>query len=307
MLPPLVVIAGTTASGKSRLSLELADAIGGAEIISADSRQVYRGMDIGTAKVAAADRERVPHHGLDLVDPDQPFTAAMFHGHAFEALKGLAARDGVALLVGGTGLYLRAVARNVPLDETGHDPQLRVELEARLETEGLGPLAADLRAVAPTTAAMIDLANPRRVIRALERASLHGDNAPPAPRGYPASVLWLGVDLPRAEHDRAIRDRAAWQFEHGLLEEAQGLLARYPEDLRSFSAVGYPEAFDVLAGRRSREEAVARVVLRTRQFARRQRTWFRAEPELVWLDPGAVDLPRLVDRVQAMRTDVAAT
>src|SRR5262249_54396739 len=111
MLPPLVVICGPTASGKSHLSLELAEEIPGAEIISADSRQVYRGMDIGTAKVTATDRERVPHHGLDLVDPDQPFTAADFRRHAFEALTGIGERGGVALLVGGTGLYLRAVAR----------------------------------------------------------------------------------------------------------------------------------------------------------------------------------------------------
>src|SRR5262245_60779006 len=114
MLPPLVVICGPTASGKSRLPLELAAAAPGAEIISADSRQVYRGMDIGTAKVAASKRRGIPHHGLDLVDPDQPFTAADFHRHAFEALAGIGARGGVAFLVGGTGLYVRAVARDVP-------------------------------------------------------------------------------------------------------------------------------------------------------------------------------------------------
>src|SRR6478736_1871846 len=118
MLPPLVVICGPTASGKSRLSLELAAAIPGAEIISADSRQVYRGMDVGTAKVAAADRERIPHHALDLVNPDEPFTAADFRRHALEALNGVGARRGVALLVGGTGLYVRTVARNVPIDES---------------------------------------------------------------------------------------------------------------------------------------------------------------------------------------------
>jgi tRNA dimethylallyltransferase len=306
MLPPLVVICGPTASGKSRFSLELAAAIPGAEIISADSRQVYCGMDIGTAKVAAADRKRIPHHGLDLVDPDEPFTAADFRRHAMEALTGIASRGGVALLVGGTGLYVRAVARNVPLDESGHDPALRAELEARLETEGLEPLAADLRANAPSVAATTDLANPRRVIRALERASLHGDGAPPEPRGYPAAVMWLGLEPRTSDHDRWIRERAAWLFDNGLLEEARTLLERYPEDLRAFSAVGYREAFDVLAGRRSREDAAVRVALRTRQYARRQRTWFRAEPELSWLEPGAVDLPRLVDGIAAMRDSAGA-
>jgi tRNA dimethylallyltransferase len=188
----------------------------------------------------------------------------------------------------------------VPLEETGHDPTLRADLERRLVREGLDSLVSDLRATAPSTAARIDLANPRRVVRALERASLLGDRPPSAPRGYPGPVLWLGLSPPAALHERWIAERASWQFESGLLDEARTLLERYPEDLRAFTAVGYREAFDVLAGRASREEAIARVIRRTRQYARRQRTWFRAEPELRWLEPGAVDLGRLIDRIEAM-------
>jgi tRNA dimethylallyltransferase len=274
-LPPLIVIAGATATGKTRLSLELAARTPGAEIISADSRQVYRGMDIGTAKVSAADRARVPHHGLDLVDPDESFTAADFRAYAMDTLRGIAARRGVAILVGGTGLYIQSVARGVPLEESGHAPEIRSGLEARLAGEGLPGLVAELKRVAPGVASSIDLANPRRVVRALERVSVHGDRPPPEPRGYPGTVTWHILDPDPAAHARWIGERAKAQFDNGLLEEAAVLRARYPEDLRAFSAVGYREAFDVLADRSTVDEAVARTILRTRQYAKRQRTWFR--------------------------------
>jgi tRNA dimethylallyltransferase len=282
-LPPLVVVAGATATGKTSLSLRLAEAIPGAEIISADSRQVYRGMDVGTAKVPAADRARVPHHGLDLVDPDEPFTAADFRRAALHALHSLAARGGVAILVGGTGLYLRAVGRGVALEEIGHDPLAREELETRLATEGLAALVAELMRLAPAVGAATDLANPRRVVRALERARLHGDRPPPPPVGYPARSVWIGLQVDPAKHREWIADRARAQFASGLLDEAAELRSRYPPDLRAFSAVGYREAFGVLDGSLTRDEAIERTITRTRQFARRQRTWFRAEPGLEWL------------------------
>ena len=299
-LPALVVIGGATAAGKTRLSLELAARIPGAQIISADSRQVYRGMDIGTAKVGAADRARVPHHGLDLVDPDEPFTAADFQAHATAALRAIAAAGGVAILVGGTGLYLRSVARGVPLEDAGFDPAVRAGLEARLSSGGLGPLVVELRAVAPGVASSIDLANPRRVVRALERVSVTGDRPPPAPRGYPAPILWLGLEPDRPEQAGAIAERAETQFATGLLEEAAALRERYPEDLRAFSAVGYREAFDVLAGRASLGAAIERTIQRTRAYARRQRTWFRSEPGVTWytgLDAAMSDLPSIADQV----------
>ena len=278
------MIAGATATGKTPLSLELAERIPGAEIISADSRQVYRGMDIGTAKVTAADRARVPHHGLDLADPDEQFTAADYQRAAFDALRSIAHRGGVALLVGGTGLYLRAVARGVPLDETGRDEQIRAQLEERLERDGLDPLVAELRSSAPRVAARTDLANPRRVVRALERVSVHGDRPPPAPRGYPARSVWIGLQLDSSENDRRIADRARAQFAGGLLEEATALRERYGASLPSLSAVGYREAFDYLDGRTTLDEAIERNITRNRQLARRQRTWFRREPGITWLD-----------------------
>jgi tRNA dimethylallyltransferase len=274
-LPPLIVICGPTATGKTGLSLELAARLPAAEIISADSRQVYRGMDIGTAKVDTASRARVPHHGLDLVDPDEAFTAADYRRHGMRVLGDIASRGGTAILVGGTGLFVKAIAEGVPLDEAGFEPAVRASLEARLASEGLEPLVAELRARAPGVAGSIDLANPRRVVRALERVAVHGDRPPPAPRGYPNTVEWHILLTEPAEHARRIAERARWQFANGLLEEAEALRARYPADLRAFSAVGYREAFDVLADRASVEEAIDHTILRTRQYAGRQRTWFR--------------------------------
>ncbi len=288
--PPLIVICGATATGKTGLSLELAARISGAEIISADSRQVYRGMDIGTAKVSAAQRALVPHHGLDLANPDELFTAADYQLAARGALQQIDARGRVALLVGGTGLYLRAVARGMVLDETGRDAAVRADLERRLAGEGLHVLVAELRSAAPLAAARTDLANPRRVVRALERASVHGDRPPPEPRGYPARSVWIGVAVePRTQRDWIV-ERARAQFASGLLEEAAALRERYGPALPAFTALGYHEAFAVLDGKLTVEQAIDRDATRTWQFARRQRTWFRAEPGIEWLDADSADL-----------------
>jgi tRNA dimethylallyltransferase len=282
--PPLLVIAGGTATGKTPLSLTVAEALGGAEIIGADSRQVYRGMDIGTAKVATADRARVTHHGLDLVEPDELFTAADFQRHAYAVLRAIASRAHWAILVGGTGLYLRSVARGMPLDSSDADPAVRAELEARLAQDGLVPLVAELRATAPTVAAQTHLANPRRVVRALERARLVGDRLPEPPRGYPGRAIWLGLRLPRADQDARIERRAADQFAAGLIDEAVGLRERFGVHPRSFSAFGYFEALAVADGEIDLPTAIARDAGRTRAYARRQATWFRSEPGVGWLD-----------------------
>jgi tRNA dimethylallyltransferase len=299
LLPPLIVLCGATATGKTGLSLELAEELPGAEIISADSRQVYRGMDIGTAKVSAADRARVPHHALDLVDPDEPFSAEQFRRHALAALSGIAARGGVALLVGGTGLYLRAVARGLPLEGAGSNPTLRAEMEARLAGEGLSSLAQELRRIAPTLAAATDLANPRRVVRALERARITGDRLPPPPTGYSGRLRWLGLSVDPDRHRAQIADRAKLQLKEGLLDEAAELRRRYDPAARAFTAVGYREAFAVLDGVMNIDEALEPMISRTRHFARRQRTWFRAEPDIHWLD--ARDRPLAKALIEARR------
>jgi tRNA dimethylallyltransferase len=295
-LPPLLVIAGATATGKTGLSIAVAEALRAegvpAEIVSADSRQVYRGLDIGTAKATEAERARVPHHGLDLVDPDAPFSVADFAMHAREALAGIAERGGIAILVGGTGLYLRAVARGLDTDELPHDAEVRRRIETELAEQGTEAAAARLQAIAPSLAGRTDLRNPRRIARALEVAELRGDRPPPPPRGYDGPVAWIGLTVDSATHRRWIADRARAQFDAGLIEEARSLRERYDPALPPFSAIGYREAWAVLDGRMTREAAIGEDARRNVGFAKRQRTWFRAEPGIEWLDATADPLPR---------------
>ena len=290
--PPLLVIAGATATGKSGLAIRLATRLIDegipTEIISADSRQVYRGLDIGTAKVPVGARAGVPHHGLDLVEPDQPFSLADFAIHARAALDAIAARGAVAILVGGTGLYLRAVARGIATDALPADAGVRARLETELLEHGLEPLVERLRVVAPERAATVDTRNPRRVVRALEIAALDGGSGRlPEPRGYDGPVAWFGLSLDRTTHRAWIATRAQAQFDAGLIDEARGLRERFDPGLPAFSAIGYREAWAVLDGRLDREAAIAEDSRRNASFAKRQRTWFRAEPDVTWLDATA--------------------
>lgn len=286
--PPLLVIAGATATGKTGLAVQVAEALSAdgipSEIISADSRQVYRGLDIGTAKIPPADRHGIPHHGLDLADPDVLFTVADFVEHATSFLTGIAARGAIAILVGGTGLYLRAVARGLDTTALPSDTAIRARIEEELATEGLDLLVARLLDVAPARAARVDARNPRRVVRALEIAELQGDAAPPPPRGYPAPVAWLGLRLDHPTHRQWIAARARGQFESGLIDEARSLRERFDPGLPSFSAIGYREAWSVIDGQATLEEAIEADARRNVQFAKRQRTWFRAEPDIEWFD-----------------------
>ena len=294
--PPLLVIAGATATGKTGLAIAVARALAGegvaAEIISADSRQVYRGLDIGTAKATAADRNGVPHHGLDLVEPDEPFTLADFAAHARNALTGIAARGGIAILVGGTGLYLRAVGKGIDTDALPSDPALRASLEADLARDGLEPLVSRLKATAPRRAARTDLRNPRRVVRALEIVELDGDRDSPPPRGYGGPVAWLGLSVDPDRHREWIAKRARAQFDAGLVEEARALRERFDPTLPAFSAIGYREAWAVIDDAMTVEAAIAEDARRNVGFAKRQRTWFRTEQAIEWLDaadePGAI-------------------
>jgi tRNA dimethylallyltransferase len=291
--PPLLVIAGATATGKTGLAIRVATRMIAdgtpTEIISADSRQVFRGLDIGTAKATVEERLGIPHHGLDLVEPDQPFSLADYAAHARSALAGIAERDGLAILVGGTGLYLRAVARGIDTTALPADVAVRARLEEELATEGLDLLVARLMKLAPGRAARVDARNPRRVVRALEIAELEGDAPPPAPRGYHGAVAWIGLGLDRTSHRAWIATRARAQFDAGLIEEARALRERYDPGLPAFSAIGYREAWAVLDGRLDRDAAIEEDSRRNASFAKRQRTWFRAEPDITWLDAAATD------------------
>jgi len=276
-------VGGPTATGKTAIAIEIALAIQAAgrraAVISADSRQVYRGLDVGTAKPTLDERRGVPHHGLDLVEPDEPFSVADFVDHAAGVLAELAAAGGVAILAGGTGFWIAAVAGGLPVGRLPWDPTTRAALEADLARDGLSSLVARLRELAPGRAGEIDLQNPRRVVRALEIASLAGDAPLPGPRGYAGPTLRLGLDVAdRALHRAWIARRAAAQLDGGILPEAEVLRGRFDPGLPAFSAIGYREAWDLLDGRLDREGYLAVNVRRNLAFARRQRTWFRREP-----------------------------
>jgi tRNA dimethylallyltransferase len=287
--PPLVVVGGPTATGKTALGVGLALALADlgmpAEVISADSRQVYRGMDVGTAKPTLAERRGVLHHGLDLVEPDTAFSVADFAAHVDGVLADLAARNGIAILVGGTGFWIRAVAGGIALDDLPWDHAVRAAINADLVRDGLPSLVDRLARQAPILAAATDLRNPRRVVRALEIATLRGDGPLPAPRGYAGPLVRIGLDVAdHAVHRAWIARRAAAQLDGGILQEAAALRARFDAALPAFSAIGYREAWDLLDGRLDRAGYLAVNVQRNVAFARRQRTWFRREPTALDLD-----------------------
>ena len=290
--PLLAAIVGPTGSGKTELSLALARRIP-LEILVADSRQVYRGMDIGTAKPDASARAAVPHHLLDLVEPGEPFSVADWAAVARRVAGEVAGRSRLPLLVGGSGLYLAAVLDGYAFGPPP-SPAARALLRAEREQGGLEPLVERLRAQDPTTAAAIDLRNPRRVERALERLSGDAGGAAAHPAG-PAQLI--GLERPTAVLNRRIDERAAWLFANGLLDEVRALLEAGHDPHRApLTGHGYGEAARYLAGESSLEEAVAITARRTRQYAKRQRTWFRRDRRIVWLaaGDGPADDPVLV-------------
>jgi len=283
------VVGGPTATGKTDLAIEIALAIRAsgrrAEVISADSRQVYRGLDVGTAKPTVEERRGVPHHGLDLAEPDEAFSVADFATYASGVLAALAQGGGIAVLAGGTGFWIAAVVGGLPVDQLPWDPAVRAMLEADLARDGRSSLVARLRGLAPARAERTDLRNPRRVVRALEIATLAGDAPLPKPGGYPSPVLRIGLDVAdHALHRAWIARRAETQLDGGILPEAEALRARFDPGLPAFSGIGYREAWDLLDGRLDRAGYLAVNVRRNVAFARRQRTWFRREPVDLALD-----------------------
>jgi tRNA dimethylallyltransferase len=295
--PPLAAIVGPTGSGKSDLAMALASRLP-VEIVVADSRQVYRGMDIGTAKPGAEDQARVRHHQLDLVAPDEPFTLADWLAGAREVIPDVWARGRVPLLVGGTGLYVTALADGYQLAAHPPSAELRQTLASEMEQIGLAPLAARLADLDPDTAARTDPRNPRRVLRALERVAVAGGPAdPPTGEPWPGRLALLGVERSRQVLVRRIDRRAAGMFAAGLVDEVRELRdAGYGPELPPLSGIGYREAFRVVAGEWDVERAIAETARRTRQYAKRQLTWFRRDRRIVWMDAGLDPAERLAAR-----------
>ena len=305
----VVAVVGPTATGKSDLALDLAQALSSvdapAEIVNADAFQLYRGMDVGTAKVPPAERRGIVHHQLDVLDPREDASVARYQAAARADLDAIAARGARAVVVGGSGLYVRALLDH--LDFPGTDPAVRAALEARAEQEGRRALHAELERVDPEAAASIGPLNTRRIVRALEVIAITGRpytaNLPR--QEYVRPAVQLGLDCDRATLDARVAGRVARMWESGLVDEVRGLAS--PEQggtgaglgTTAARAVGYAELLASLRGESTQEEAREAVVANTRRLARKQMGWFGRDPRVQWLDARS---PRLLEDAIAVVT-----
>ena len=288
----MIAVVGPTATGKSALALALAHELGG-EVVNADSMQLYRGMDIGTAKLPPAERQGVPHHLLDIWEVIETASVAEYQRLARAAVDEILARGRVPLLVGGSGLYLRAVLDQ--LDFPGTDPEVRAELEAELARVGPGPLYDRLRAADPTAAAAILPSNGRRIVRALEVVTLTGRPfAARLPEPRPAyAAIQLALDRDPVELDERVATRVDRMWADGLVDEVRGLVERGLRDGRTArAALGYQQVLAHLAGEITEAGAYQETIRATRRYVRRQRSWFRRDHRSVWLDATHPDLAR---------------
>jgi tRNA dimethylallyltransferase len=295
MLRPVIAVVGPTAAGKSELSLTLAHTLDG-EVVNADSMQLYQGMDIGTAKLTVAERAGVPHHLLDIWPVTQAASVSEYQVLARQAIDDIRSRGRTPVLVGGSGLYIRAATDNLRFP--GTDPELRARLEAELSQVGAAALHARLAQLDPAAAAAILPGNGRRIVRALEVIELSGRpfsaTLPDYQSVYP--VVQVGVAMPRPQLDQRIADRVGRMWQRGLVEEVRKLERLGLRNGRTASrALGYAQVLKYLAGECTQEAAAAQTILATRRFVRRQESWFRRDPRVSWLPAG----PDLADRALA--------
>jgi tRNA dimethylallyltransferase len=285
---PLILIVGPTAVGKTELAIQLAEALNG-EIVSADSRLFYRGMDIGTAKPSPAELARVPHHLIDIVNPDETLSLAVFQQKAQAIITDIHARGKLPFLVGGTGQYIRAVTEGWTPPEVVPDARMRDELGRMKEERGAFWLHEKLGTLDPEAAAKIDARNFRRTIRALEVIFTTGRKFS-AQRGQgdsPYQLITVGLNRPRVELYQRVDERIEKMFADGLLDEVRGLLNQgYSPTLPSMSAIGYRECVGVVKGELTTEQAKAEMKRITRVFVRRQANWFKeSDPTIRWFHP----------------------
>jgi len=293
----VVAVVGPTATGKSDLAIALAQRLRG-EVVGADASQLYRGMDIGTAKVPLEERHGIPHHQLDVLDVSEEASVAAYQRHARADIDAVLARGAVPVVAGGSGLYVRAALDRLEIPPT--DPDVRAALQERLDREGVVALLAELRAVDPPAADAIEPNNGRRVVRALEVIALTGRpfSATMPTREFVRPTVLVGLRTDREALDARVDRRARRMFDAGLVDETRGLVAHGLREGRTASrAVGYAQALAVIDGAATLEDAVAETALRTRRLVRRQESWFGADPRVGWFDPLAEPWDDLVDRV----------
>lgn len=289
MKQPLIILTGPTAVGKTELSIRLAKAVQG-EIISADSMQVYRYMDIGSAKIRPDEMEGIPHHLVDCYEPEEDFHVAEFQRAAKVALKEIYERGRIPIITGGTGFYIQALVRDIDFTAGDDDPGYQRELEALAVKKGAEYLHELLQRVDPAAAEEIHAHNSKRTIRALEYYHVTGEpisahNAREREKVSPYQCAYFVLNRDRQELYKRIDLRVDQMLAQGLLDEVKGLLARgYTRSMVSMQGLGYKELLDYLNGDISYEEAVYRIKRDTRHFAKRQITWFKREPEVLWLN-----------------------
>ncbi|ASN39936.1 tRNA (adenosine(37)-N6)-dimethylallyltransferase MiaA [Arthrobacter sp. 7749] len=294
---PILAILGPTGTGKSDLSIALAQELGG-EIVNADALQFYRGMDIGTAKLPLAERGSIPHHLLDIMDVGEEASVARFQSTARETFADIRSRGRVPILVGGSGLYVRAALDEIDFPPT--DPAVRARLEAEVQTVGIGPLAQRLTEVDPESAARN--LDERRLVRALEVYEISGKpfSSYMPQRRYHAPAVQIGLNIDRSLLHQRLAQRVDKMVDLGLLDEVRRLDGQGLREGKTASrAIGYAQFLAVLDGTMSMKDATEKTVIATRQFARRQVTWFGADDRVNWFDPTETDLlPRVVDRIR---------
>ena len=299
-LPLVVVLVGPTAVGKTEVSLQLAKKFS-SEIVSADSRLFYRGMDIGTAKPSPEERAQVPHHLVDIADPDETLSLVEFQQRTRDAISSIVSRGRLPLLVGGTGQYIRAVTAGWKPPQATSNPTLRTALERLISERGKAWLHRRLEMLDPAAASSIDLRNARRTIRALEVILTTGRRFSEQRRAEPSPFHFttIGLRLPRSELYSRIDQRIDKMFESGLLDETRRLLQQgYAADLPAFSAIGYAQCLRVIRGEWDVEQAKADTRRATRVFARRQANWFKdSDPRIAWFDASK---PELAERIGSM-------
>jgi len=293
MKPNVIVICGPTASGKTSVAIELAAVFNG-EIIGADSMQVYRYMDIGTAKPLASEQSRVPHHMIDIVDPDQPFDAQKYAKMAREKIMELVSQDSVPFVVGGTGLYIKALVHGL-FKARSANRDVRRRLQEKAETHGIEFLHKLLGRLDPESAKRIHPGDTYRIIRALETYETTGKTISAYHRAHrfqdtPFKVLKIGLHLDREQLYGRINRRVDAMIEAGFVDEVNDLLGRgYAPDLKSMQALGYRHLIDFIAKRLPWDETLLTLKRDTRRYAKRQLTWFKADPEIAWYTPGQLD------------------
>jgi tRNA dimethylallyltransferase len=301
MSAPLIIICGPTATGKSDLALEVAQKYDG-EIINADSMQLYQGMDIGTAKLTVEERRGIPHHLLDILKVNQDASVAQYQEQARAAIEDIQSRGKIAIVVGGTGLYIKSIVDEMNFPET--DPELRKKLEDEAELLGTAELYSRLRLLDPEAAAAIEPANTRRIIRALEVIEVTGKpysaNLPSDTSLRFPDALHIGLSMERSSLAPRIEARVHRMFEQGLISEVESLLSEgLLEGATAQRAIGYAQVIALIRGEVTQNQAIEETVVATRQYVRRQETWFKRDQRIQWIGEGEPRLPFIEERINS--------